>query len=60
MTTPGDEQPEPGDLDLDAETVKDLEPADADTADVHGGLAYPSFNCQVTATIGCKVASGGC
>jgi hypothetical protein len=55
MSDPTKHHDEPDDLDLDAETVADLEPDDA--ADVQGGLAIYtdgpmcSFTCLVCPTI---------
>jgi hypothetical protein len=62
VTTPKDEQREPGDLDLDPETVKDLDPTGDETDDVRGGvIGYATVKCGITVTIqGCAVASGGC
>jgi hypothetical protein len=37
MSDPKQEHDEPDELDLDAETVKDLEPAPEETDDVRGG-----------------------
>jgi hypothetical protein len=40
MSNPEEQQREPEELDLDAEEVKDLEPDEQSSQDVHGGAGY--------------------
>jgi len=48
MTDPKEQQEtrEPDDLDLDAETVRDLEPSESDAEDVRGGRPAPCASLQ--------------
>ena len=58
MTAPKDQQQEPDELDLDAETVSDLELGERDADAVKGGSAG---TCAPT-VVGCQVQrpSAGC
>jgi hypothetical protein len=45
MTNPKDEQRKPDELDLDVETVKDLEPDKESAEAVRGGMTNNSYTC---------------
>jgi hypothetical protein len=56
MSDPRHKQREPDELDLDAETIKDLDPGEEDADGVRGGVVANmthTCNCQAVSNINC-------